>query len=274
RIFHKLLLNFTWWVNRKDAEGNNVFEGGFLGLDNIGPLDRPAPLPPGTMLEQSDGTAWMGAYCLNLLEMALRLAHHDGTYEDLATKFFEHFAYIAAAIHERGLWDETDGFYYDVLRTADGTRHPLRVRSMVGLLPLCATTTLGEATMTRLPEFAGRFRWFVDNKPEFAANVAHRFSRDGGEGRLLAMVAPERLRRRMSHRLRHRAQPRPRRRRAGPPAGVDLPRRRRRAPPGVRRLREVPDRSGAARPDPVPRVLPRRHRHGPRGLPPDWLDRP
>jgi hypothetical protein len=194
RIFHKLLLNFTWWVNRKDAEGNNVFEGGFLGLDNIGPIDR-SVLPVDGALEQSDGTAWMGMYCLNLLEIAIVLASHDGTYEDLATKFFEHFAYIASAIHERGLWDEEDGFYYDVLRTADGTRQPLRVRSMVGLLPLCAAMTLGEATLGRLPEFAGRFRWFVDNKREFAANVSHRLTRDGGEGRLLAMVHPDRLRR-------------------------------------------------------------------------------
>jgi hypothetical protein len=137
----------------------------------------------------------MGMYCLNLLEMALVLADHDTTYEDLATKFFEHFAYIASAIHEHGLWDDEDGFYYDVLRTADGARHPLRVRSMVGLLPLCAATTLGEATLARLPDFAGRFRWFVENKPAFADNVSHRFARDGGEGRLLAMVDPDRLRR-------------------------------------------------------------------------------
>jgi hypothetical protein len=195
RIFHKLLLNFTWWVNRKDSEGNNVFEGGFLGLDNIGPLDRSAALPVTGTLEQSDGTAWMGMYCLNLLEMAIVLARHDCTYEDLATKFFEHFAYISSAIHERGLWDEQDGFYYDVLRTADGVCHPLRVRSVVGLLPLCAVTTLGEATLADLPEFAARVRWFIDNKPEFADNIAHRFTRDGAEGRLLAMVGPDRLRR-------------------------------------------------------------------------------
>ena len=195
RIFHKLLLNFTWWVNRKDAEGNNVFEGGFLGLDNIGPVDRSRALPVEGVLEQSDGTAWMGMYCLNLLEMSLVLADHDCTYEDTATKFFEHFAYIARAIHQQGLWDEEDGFYYDVVRTPDGSCHPLRLRSMVGLLPLCAATTLGQATLARLPEFAARARWFIDNKPEFADTVAHRFTRDGGEGRLLAMVAPDRLRR-------------------------------------------------------------------------------
>src|SRR5207237_1599543 len=134
-----------------------------LGLDNIGPIDRSAQLPVAGRLEQSDGTSWMAMYCLNLLEIALLLADHDPTYEDLATKFFEHFAYIAAAIHDRGLSDEADGFYYDVLRTADGTRHPLPVRSMVGLLPLCATPPLAEATMTRLPEFAGRSRCSVDS---------------------------------------------------------------------------------------------------------------
>jgi hypothetical protein len=195
RVFHKLLLNFTWWVNRKDAAGNNVFEGGFLGLDNIGPLDRSAALPVAGKLEQSDGTAWMGMYCLNLLEIAIVLADHDETYEDLATKFFEHFAYISSAIHDRGLWDEGDGFYYDVLRTADGACHPLRVRSIVGLLPLCAAMTLGQSTLARLPGFAGRFGWFLEHKPEFAGNVAHCFARDGGRGRLLAMVAPDRLRR-------------------------------------------------------------------------------
>ena len=195
RVFHKLLLNFTWWVNRKDADGRNVFEGGFLGLDNIGPFDRSAAPPVEGRLEQADGTAWMGMYCLNLLEMALVLACHDGSYEDMATKFFEHFAYIAAAIHHGcGLWDERDGFYYDVLQTA-GQRVPLRVRSMVGLLPLCATTTLGRATLERLPYFAGHFRWFLANKPQYAANVAHTHTLGGHKGRLLSIVSPERLRR-------------------------------------------------------------------------------
>jgi hypothetical protein len=196
RVLHKLLLNFTWWVNRKDAAGNNVFEGGFLGLDNIGPIDRSAQLPVAGRLEQSDGTAWMGMFCLNLLEMSLLLADHDESYEDLATKFFEHFAYIATAIHERGLWHEEDGFYYDVLHvTGGGRRIPLRVRSMVGLLPLCATTTLGQATMDRLPYFAGHFRWFVDNKPQFVANVVHAHRRGAHEGRLVSIVGPGRLRR-------------------------------------------------------------------------------
>ncbi|MGH9277385.1 MAG: MGH1-like glycoside hydrolase domain-containing protein, partial [Acidimicrobiales bacterium] len=193
RIFHKLLLNFTWWVNRKDAEGNNVFEGGFLGLDNIGPIDRSAQLPVEGRLEQSDGTAWMAMFCLNMLEISLVLAEHDPSYEDMGTKFLEHFAYIAAAIHDRGLWNEEDGFYYDVLHLATGDRMPLRVRSMVGLLPLCATTTLGQATLDRLPYLAGHFRWFLENKPQWAANVAHTHERGDGTGRLLAIVDRDRL---------------------------------------------------------------------------------
>jgi len=193
RVFHKLLLNFTWWVNRKDAAGNNVFEGGFLGLDNIGPIDRSAALPVAALLEQSDGTAWMATYCLNLLEMALVLAEHDPSYEDTATKFFEHFAYIADAMREMGLWDETDGFFYDVLKFADGGQVPLRVRSVVGLLPLCATTTLGQSTLDRLPDFAGRFAWFLENKPQYRGVVGETHVRDGVEGRLLSIVDAERL---------------------------------------------------------------------------------
>jgi hypothetical protein len=193
RVFHKLLLNFTWWVNRKDSEGNNVFEGGFLGLDNIGPIDRSAALPLAGSLEQSDGTAWMAMYCLNLLEMALVLAEHDRAYEDLATKFFEHFALIAAAAYKQGLWDDGDGFFYDVLSTADGRRIPLRVRSLVGLLPLCATTTLGRATLERLPEFARHFHWFLRKMPDYSSVVGETHVRDGREGRLLSMVGPEQL---------------------------------------------------------------------------------
>ncbi len=194
RVFHKLLLNFTWWVNRKDAEGDNVFEGGFLGMDNISLIDRSAPLPVEGRLEQSDATGWMALFCLNMLEMALTLAEHSPAYEDMCTKFLEHFAYIATAIHERGLWDDDDGFYYDVLRVGD-ERMPLRVRSMVGLLPLCAVTTLGETTLARLPRFAGHLEWFVRNKPQFARHIDHRHVRDGREGRLLALVGPERLER-------------------------------------------------------------------------------
>jgi hypothetical protein len=193
RVFHKLLLNFTWWVNCKDSEGNNVFEGGFLGLDNIGPIDRSAALPLPGVLEQSDGTAWMAMYCLNLLEIALVLAEHDRAYEDLATKFFEHFALIASAAHK--LWDPTDGFFYDVLSAADGRQLPLRVRSLVGLLPLCATTTLGTATLQRLPDFARRARWFVTHLPQYADVVGETHVRDGFEGQLLSMVGREQLRR-------------------------------------------------------------------------------
>jgi len=140
-VFGKLLLNFTWWVNRKDSAGNNVFEGGFLGLDNIGPIDRSAMLPVAARLEQSDGTAWMAMYALNMLEIALVLAQHDRAYEDMATKFFEHFAYIAQAMRDKGLWNEQDGFFYDVLALDNGQQVPLRVRSMVGLLPLTAVMT-------------------------------------------------------------------------------------------------------------------------------------
>jgi hypothetical protein len=142
RIMHKLLINFTWWVNRVDTTGNNLFEGGFLGLDNVGPFDRSAGLPVPGVLDQSDGTGWMAMYALDLLEMALVLAEHDPVYEDLASKFLEHFTHIAGAAYEHGLWDDEDGFFYDVLRRTDGSELPLRVRSVVGLLPLAATTTL------------------------------------------------------------------------------------------------------------------------------------
>jgi hypothetical protein len=201
RVFHKLLLNFTWWVNRKDSEGNNVFEGGFLGLDNIGPLDRSKALPLGGTLEQSDGTAWMAMYCLNMLEIALMLAEQDREYEDVASKFFEHFAYIAAAAYQQGLWDEQDGFFYDVLSTSDGQRIPLRVRSMVGLLPLAATTTLGVDTLRRLPDFTKRFGWFLRHRPEYAGVVGATHLRDGREGRLLSMVGPDQLGRLLSRML-------------------------------------------------------------------------
>jgi hypothetical protein len=193
RVFHKLLLNFTWWVNRKDTEGNNLFEGGFLGLDNIGPFDRSA-LPVRGVLEQSDGTAWMAMYCQNLLELALLLAEHDDSYEDLATKFFEHFALIAAALNDKGLWNEEDGFYYDVLRL-DGAVIPLRARSVVGLLPLAAVTTLGPATMARLPDFMTRVEWFTENRPEAREVVQHTESPAHAGWRMLSIVDERRLRR-------------------------------------------------------------------------------
>ncbi len=196
RMFHKLSLNFTWWVNRKDNAGNNVFEGGFLGLDNVGPFDRSAALPEGVRLEQSDGTAWMGMYALNLLVMSLILATHDNTYEDMATKFFEHFCYIASAMNEHGLWNEGDGFYHDVLHDVAADRDiTLEVRSVVGLIPLAATTTLGPDTLALLPEFAARLRWFLENKPAFAAVVANDDLGDDRIARLLSIVGPERLRR-------------------------------------------------------------------------------
>lgn len=172
RVFHKLLLNFNWWVNRKDSEGNNVFEGGFLGLDNIGVFDRSSKLPTGGTLEQSDATSWMGMYCLNLMTIALELAKEDPAYEDVASKFLEHFVYISRAMNDiagKGieLWDRRDGFYYDVLHLPNGHSFPMRVRSMVGLIPLFAVETLESEVLDNLPGFKRRMQWFIDNLPEF-----------------------------------------------------------------------------------------------------------
>ena len=197
RIFHKLLLNFTWWVNRKDSDGNNVFQAGFLGLDNIGLFDR-SSLPVSGRLEQSDGTAWMAMYCQNMLELALLLAQHDRVYEDLAIKFFEHFALIASALNSRGLWNEEDGFYYDVLHLADGSRQPLRALSMVGLIPMFAVTTLGPETMARLPEFMRRADWFTAHRPEAMGVIEHIRHESHAGWRLLSIVSPNRLRRILS----------------------------------------------------------------------------
>jgi len=194
RVFHKLLLNFTWWVNRKDSEGNNVFQGGFLGLDNIGLFDR-SSLPVSGHLEQSDGTAWMAMYCQNMLELSLVLAQHDRTYEDLAIKFFEHFALIGSALNNQGLWNEEDGFYYDVLHMADGSSQPLRVLSMVGLVPLFAVTTLGPETMARLPEFMRRADWFMKHRPEAMGVIEHISHESHAGWRMLSIVSPDRLRR-------------------------------------------------------------------------------
>ena len=191
RAFQKLLLNFTWWVNRKDASGNNVFEGGFLGLDNIGVFDRSAPLPGGGRLEQSDGTSWMAMYCLNMLAIALELAAENPAYEDVASKFFEHFVFISMAMNERGngltLWDEEDGFYYDVLHMPGDVRQ-LKVRSMVGLIPLFAVTTLEPEIVDRLPGFRRRMQWFIDNRPEFRSHVTTTVGPGGGVRRLLSIV--------------------------------------------------------------------------------------
>jgi len=194
RIFHKLLINFTWWVNREDAEGNNAFQGGFLGLDNIGPFDRTATrLPVDGHLEQSDGTAWMAMYCLNLLEMAVRLARHDPSYEDVALKFFEHFASISSALNDQGLWDEQDGFYYDVLSFSDGRRLPLRARSMVGLIPLFAVTAAPANIVELMPDFAVRARWFIDHKPHLARSVAHVRTDPSGVMHMLSVPDSEQL---------------------------------------------------------------------------------
>ena len=198
RVFHKLLINFTWWVNRKDAEGNNVFEGGFLGLDNIGPFNRSAIPAAAGHLEQSDGTAWMAMYCLHLLEMALVLARHDPTYEDVATKFFEHFALIAHAMDVQGLWDDADGWYYDVLHAADGSRIPVRAHSVVGLIALCAVTVMEPGVRDDLPAFVRRMEWFLANKPEFARVIAHVDDDSPQRRRLLSPVDPDRLRRILS----------------------------------------------------------------------------
>jgi len=190
RVFHKLMLNFTWWVNRKDRAGNNVFEGGFLGLDNIGLFDRSKPLPVPGVLEQSDGTAWMAMYCLNLLGMALQLASHDPVYEDVATKFFEHFTYIAHALESQGLWDDEDGFFYDLVVLDGGGQLPIKVRSMVGVVALFAVAVLDEADLAKLPSFARRLEWFADNKQEYA----HHITRANGKV-LLSVVGEDRLRR-------------------------------------------------------------------------------
>jgi hypothetical protein len=178
RVFNKLLMNFTWWVNRKDAEGRNLFSGGFLGLDNIGVFDRSKPLPTGGSLEQADGTAWMAFYCSTMLSMALELARTDPAYEDLASKFFEHFVAIADAMNElggTGLWDQEDGFYYDQL-TLDGHHMPLKVRSMVGLIPLFAVGILEEHKLGSLPGFKKRLEWFLENRKELARHILYRDS--------------------------------------------------------------------------------------------------
>ncbi len=189
RIFHKLLLNFTWWTNREDALGDNIFTGGFLGLDNIGPIDR-SHLPPGQSLAQVDATAWMGLYCLGMLNIAVQLAGHDPTYEDLAVTFFEHFALIAGSLERHGLWDEPDGFYYDQLMTADGERVAVRARSFVGLMPLVATAVLDEDVVSRLPSFSARLETFLRKYPDLASCV--REVNDRGQ-RLLSLVNDERL---------------------------------------------------------------------------------
>jgi hypothetical protein len=197
--FQKLLLNFTWWVNRKDPAGRNVFECGFLGLDNIGVFDRSAPLPTGGHLEQADGTAWMALFCENMLEIASELAMTDPGYVDMALKFVEHFLWIASAMGrlggELGMWDDSDGFYYDVLRLPDGQAHHLKVRSMVGLLPLCAATSFNGELLAKYPTLAERLSWFFTSRPEICAAI-HDPRQAGRAGRRLASILDEsRLRR-------------------------------------------------------------------------------
>ncbi|MDN5849642.1 MAG: glucosidase, partial [Nitrococcus sp.] len=200
RILHKLLLNFTWWVNRKDAGGHNIFQGGFLGLDNIGVFDRSAPLPTGGYINQADGTAWMAMYCLNLMRMAIELARHNPAYEDIATKFFEHFLYIAEAMTNMagagiGLWDEEDQFYYDELYLPGGHIVPLRVRSIVGLIPLFAVETLEPELLDELPKFSARLEWFLRYRPDLARLVSRWHEPALGERRLLSLLRGHRMKR-------------------------------------------------------------------------------
>jgi hypothetical protein len=194
RSFHKLLLNFTWWVNRKDRTGNYVFEGGFLGLDTIGVFDRSAPLPTGGHLEQADGTAWMALFCQNMFEIAVELVLADRPYEDMAQKFVEHYLWIASSmVHaggDVGMWDEEDGFFYDVLRTPDGRATRLKVRSMVGLLPFCATTSFNGELIEKCPELVSRVRRFIEARPELTAFI-HDPSKTGTKGRRLGAILSE-----------------------------------------------------------------------------------
>jgi hypothetical protein len=198
RVMHKLLLNFTWWVNRKDVHGNNIFHGGFLGLDNIGVFDRNQTLPGGAHLDQADATGWMAMYCLNLLRIALELAIHNPVYQDIASKFFEHFLGIALAMNNIGeegsaLWDEADQFFYDKLTTSVGQAITLRVRSMVGLIPLFAVETLEPDLLERVPEFRGRMNWLLKHRPDLAALIS-RWEEPGlGERRLLSLLRGSRM---------------------------------------------------------------------------------
>ncbi|MBV8708967.1 MAG: glucosidase, partial [Acidobacteriaceae bacterium] len=196
--FHKLLMNFTWWVNRKDQVGNNVFEGGFLGLDNIGIFNRSADLPPGWLLEQADGSSWMAMYCLQMLKIALQLSGADRIYEDIASKFFEHFLYIADAINHdagTGLWDESDGFYYDRLQFPNGKHKLLQIHSLVGLVPLFAVDTLECHLIDKHLGFEKRMRWFIDNRPDLTEGLAPLEQGGVNQRRLLSVVNRGRLER-------------------------------------------------------------------------------
>jgi len=198
RVFHKLMLNFTWWVNRKDTKGRNIFQGGFLGLDNIGVFDRSASLPTGGFVNQADGTAWMAMYSLNMMRISLELALHNRVYEDLASKFFEHFLSIAEAMTDMGgkgvgLWDEEDGFYYDELNLPDGRMQKLKVRSMVGLIPLFAVETLEPEMLAKLPDFNVRLEWYLKHRPDLAKLVSRWAEPGKGERRLLSLLRGHRM---------------------------------------------------------------------------------
>jgi len=198
RVLHKLIVNFTWWVNRKDADDNNVFQGGFLGLDNIGVFDHSAPLPTGGYINQADATSWMAMYCLNLMRIALELALHNRVYEDIATKFFEHFLYIAKAMTHigddgLGLWNDDDHFFYDVLRLPDGVLQPLKVRSMVGLIPFYAVEIIEPEMLERLPDFKRRLEWFLNYRPDLAGLVSHWDEPGRGNRRLLSLLRGRRM---------------------------------------------------------------------------------
>ena len=200
KCFHKLLINFAWWVNKVDTQGNNVFEGGFLGLDNITVVDRSEKLPGGAVLEQSDATGWMGMFCLNMMRIALELAKENGVYEGLATKFFEHYIYIGAAMKHMGgrdyqLWDDHDGFFYDVLRYPDGTFHKFRVRSLVGLIPLYAIERLEEDWIQPFSHFRSNLTWFLKNMPDLVQRCCHTVERDGRKMHILAVVNEEQMKR-------------------------------------------------------------------------------
>jgi hypothetical protein len=197
-VFHKMLIAFTWWVNRKDSAGNNIFQGGFLGLDNIGVFDRNATFPDGSRLEQSDGTSWMGMFCLNMLRIALELARENAVYENIATKFFEHFLSIAAAMNNVGgkgigLWDDEDEFYYDVLHTLGGRYFRVRVRSLIGLMPLLAVETIEPALLDVLPDFKQRLEWYLINEPELCSLISRWQEPGVGERRLIALTRGHRM---------------------------------------------------------------------------------
>jgi Mannosylglycerate hydrolase MGH1-like glycoside hydrolase domain/Glycosyl hydrolase family 63 C-terminal domain len=200
RCYHKLLINFAWWVNRVDREGNNIFEGGFLGLDNITVIDRSEKLPGGAVLEQSDATGWMGMFCLNLMRIGLELAKENRAYEALATKFFQHYVYVGAAMKRMGgrdysLWDERDGFFYDVLRYPDGSFHKFRVRSLVGLIPLYAIERLEVDWIKPFAGFRSNLQWFIRNRQDIVQRCCHAIEHDGSQVYVLAIVDEEQMKR-------------------------------------------------------------------------------